>query len=211
MTLEDFLKPVKWIDEQVLRQYTKLGKKFDLVEGRKKYFVGFGLDWIWTGVFITNIYKSFGELMIFPWGILTVPDYLLNGLGIMNGGKEDITSGARALDPSFQPPLYVAFNRAVRPFVFLTGAGFVGKCGIDVLNSLMQGKPIEADSFNYLQYGIGFLSLASSMYLKDTDPKLLEKEPFWKKGYNWLKESLVPQPLPQPVPVKAYPTLEECI
>ena len=55
--------------------------------------------------------------------------------------------------------------------------------------------------------GIAFASLASSMYLKDSDPKLLQKRPFWEKVYEWLKEktSLI---VPSPQPVHAYSPLE---
>jgi len=44
MALESLLKPVKWADEQILRQYTEWGKKFNLDEGRKRYWTGLGLN-----------------------------------------------------------------------------------------------------------------------------------------------------------------------
>src|SRR3990167_9528468 len=46
MTLEETLKPqpIKWVDEQLVRQYTKLSKKFDLDNRKKKYLLGILLD-----------------------------------------------------------------------------------------------------------------------------------------------------------------------
>jgi hypothetical protein len=50
----------------------------------------------------------------------------------------------------------------------------------------------------------------------DGDPKLLEKEPFWKRVYHWAREkvrSLAPEPTPQPqpVPVRSYITLDDYV
>ena len=64
-----------------------------------------------------------------------------------------------------------------------------------------------------LMLGLGALSQASSIYLKDRDPKLLEKKPFLKRAYESLKEKIadyMPQPAPVPVPVEAH-SLEDYV
>ncbi len=52
MGLEDLLKPAKWLDEQVLTQYTKIGKKLNLDQGQKRYGAAVCLDLVFT--FTTN-------------------------------------------------------------------------------------------------------------------------------------------------------------
>ncbi len=43
MTLDEILKPVKWVDEQVLRQYTKVGKR---IPDKSLYKVTTGLHFL---------------------------------------------------------------------------------------------------------------------------------------------------------------------
>ena len=78
----------------------------------------------------------------------------------------------------------------------------LAKTTLDV-NSIKNKTPLGADSYYALYGGLGHLSLASSMYLKETNPKLLERVPLWKRAYESLKEkivSLAPSPVPIPVP-----------
>ena len=78
----------------------------------------------------------------------------------------------------------------------------------------MNNEPILGESYETLLQGLGMISVSSSMFLKDKNPKLLQKDPFWKKAYNWAKDkvgSLAPQPIPQPVSVQAYSTLDSYV
>ena len=72
---------------------------------------------------------------------------------------------------------YEKYNRTIRLPVFLTGVGFLGKSIYDVANYVMTGEPLTSETAMNATTGFGFLSLASSMYLKDQDPKSLEKNP----------------------------------
>ena len=66
-------------------------------------------------------------------------------------------------------------------------------------HNLTQGESLDSEDYFCLTYGLGLISLSSSMYIKEMDPKLLDKAPFWKTAYNWAKEkisSLAPQPAP---------------
>ena len=144
--------------------------------------------------------------------LLNAPDMAYNIFGAVGIIRDETTSETKAVNPIMD--LYMKFNSVVRLPIFTAGVGLVGKSGIDLFNHVTNGKPIDSNGYNCLMYGIGLLSLASSMYIKNTDPKLLQKEPLWKKTYNWCKEnagSLIPHPLPQPVPVRAYSTLEDYI
>jgi hypothetical protein len=95
----------------------------------------------------------------------------------------------------------------VRLPTFLFGAGLIGKFGVDVINSIKNKTPIGADSYYALLDGIGHLSLASSMYLKETNPKILDRVPLWKRAYESVKQgikSLAPSPVPAPAPTFSF-------
>ncbi len=205
MSLEEFLKPVKYVDEQVLRQYTKVGKRLKLDEGRRKYTVGMGL-WVTHLMICAPIGRELigaAELPIRM--ILNIPDYIYNFEGIMGMIKEETTSENKTIDPIIN--FYRKHNSVARLPIFTAGIGLIGKCGVDLFNYITKGEPMESDSYNSLIYGIGLLSLASSMYIKEIDPKLLDKQPFYKAAYGWMKEKLIPAPQP----ITAYSTLEDKI
>lgn len=95
-------------------------------------------------------------------------------------------------------------------------------CGVhglyyNLLNKNLLTTHPTSSSLEHLLFGLGLFIQASTMYISDSDPKLLEKKPFYKTAYNWLKEktnSLVPKPAPQPTPVPISGksvSLEECV
>ena len=202
MKLETLLKPIKYIDENViLRQYTKLGKKINIDEGKRKYWIAFGLT---NGIYIA---MGFANRKLFDttfdtgdFVIIGMNDGAYNISGLRGQFKEDKTSDSVALNPLKES--YIRYNSIVRLPSFLFSIGLIGKFGIDLVNSIKNKTPIEPTSWYCLQDGIGHLALASSMYLKETDPKLLDKEPLWKKALNYVQEKidlLGPQPVPVPV------------
>ncbi len=218
MTLEHLVKVVKVADEEVLRQYTKLSKNLNLDEGRKKYFVGMGLFFINLVSYASVGRELFGPMEFHARIILNVPDCGYNIRGVLGMINDENTSEERVINPTIE--FYKKFNSVVRFPTFIAGVGLVGKIGVDLLNYTSSGEPINQDSYNYLIYGIGLLSLASSMYIKDIDPKLLNKKPFWKSASSWMKDkisSLVPEPSPEPspeptpVPIQPYSRLEEYV
>lgn len=209
MKLETLLKPIKYLDENViLRQYTKLGKKINIDKGKKKYVIGLGLDfgiYVWFGGPANR--ELFGSK--FDWGdffILGLNESMYNLMGLI-GFKESNSSDSIALDP--QKEHHKKYNLKVRLPTFLFGAGLIGKFGVDLVTSIKNKTPLDAISYNFLLDGIGHLSLASSMYLKETDPKLLDKAPLWKKALDYIQEkaSLIGQQ-PVPVPITNYQIVE---
>jgi len=213
MSLESMLKPAKWLDERVLTQYTKIGKKYNLDKGKKKYVVGVGLWFNHVGLSMLSGIPLISGYEVIPRVILNSPDFGLNVTGILVGlNDHDISETKVSNSPMID--FFLKYNSIVRLPIFLAGAGLVTKFGVDVASSLIQGSPMDGDSVHYFAYGTGLLSLASSMYIKDTDPKLLDKDPFWKQGYNWLKEkasSLNPKPIPQPTPIQTNTTLDNYV
>ncbi|MBI2146126.1 hypothetical protein HYU22_02190 [Candidatus Woesearchaeota archaeon] len=107
------------------------------------------------------------------------------------------------------------FDRLTRTPFFITGLSFAVVGFYEVITGLRHSdNQTISNGLNSLAHSVPFLGVASSQYVKDADPKLLNKQPFWKTAYDWAREkvsSLTPQPAPAPVPVQAYGTLENCI
>ncbi len=214
MTLEELLKPVKWVDTQVVKGYTRVGERFHLEEGKRKYVVGSFCS-IGGGVLsltvATNIDLAWWEALS-SFGI-GVSDALYNLWGITQN-TDSQTSEERVLNP--QEEFYRKHNKITRFPTLLSGIGLVGKFGYDLYSSIKEGTSLDQNSYDYLQWGLGQLALASSMYFKAMDPKLLNrsKQPFWQRFYSSLKDKvklLAPQPTPVPIPIPSYLTVEQTV
>lgn len=202
MRLESLLKPIRYLDEDViLRQYTKIGQKININEGKKKYQIGL---FLWTGyaglTTLTNI-KLFGATFELSSYLLSgYNDGVYNIQGVSNQYEEEEGSESIVIDK--EKNFRSKYNSCVRLPTFLFGIGLIGKFGVDLVNSIRNKTSVSPESCYALLSGLGQLSLASSMYLKETNPKLLEKVPLWKRTYESLKEkisSLVPSPIPSPL------------
>lgn len=107
-------------------------------------------------------------------------------------------------------------TRVTRLPLFAAGLGLVGTGLYSLIHSVVNGgQTVLNNPYEQVVGGLGMLSLASSMYLKDQDPKLLDKQPFWKKVYDTLREkvnSLLPPPIPElkPIPVR-YRTVDDYV
>ena len=122
-------------------------------------------------------------------------DNVYNFAGIFGYVKEeDSASETRVIDPITN--FYRKYNSVVRFPIFVAGAGLVGKFGVELFNHLANGEPIDPNSPHYLQYGLGLISLSSSMYIKEINPKLLDKVPLLKQAYHHIKEKLSANPIP---------------
>lgn len=227
MGLESVLKPMKFVDEQIHRQYEKLGAKLDKKSPKARAYTAFGF-WLAGAPFIYFLHTPVpgiaggAEGMIgavegmvgVVKGTIGGVDLSLNIYACTDGlNSQENTSETKVKDHQFID-LYLKINEAVRSPLFLTGVGFAGKGIYDLVNGFVNNEPIPGESIENLLQGLGMISVSSSMFLKDKNPKLLQKEPFWKKAYNWAKDkvgSLAPQPIPQPVPVQAYYTLDSYV
>lgn len=208
MSLDDLLKPAKWADEQVLRQYTKVGER---IPEEKLYQVTMGLHLL--GHLGSVILPQ--PLPLGYGGIVALPDCLLNIDGLMGNPPTSISGDALIVNPDSEG--YLKVTRLSRLPLFLTGISLLGKVAYDTANYFTTGEPFESGTYaQQALSGVGFISMASSMYLKEMDPKLLDKAPFWKTAYNWAKERVKslapePQPMPQPAPLQASAGLEDYV
>jgi|WetSurMetagenome_2_1015567.scaffolds.fasta_scaffold631224_1 hypothetical protein len=203
MKLETLLKPIKYLDENViLRQYTKLGKKINIDKGKRKYNLGHALWLTYAGLcgFGEGDVKLFDKNFAIGYILFSgANDGFYNVHGSIFGDRESVSSDTIALDPIKQK--HKKYNSFVRLPTFLFGFGLVAKFGIDAIKSIQTKTTIEPKSWYCLMEGIGQLSLASSMYLKETDTKLLDKVPLGKQALNYIKEKINSlNPVPVPVP-----------
>ncbi len=203
MTLKSVLKPLKWADEQVLRQYTKLTKKWE-DKGRN--------------IKLLTLPLNVGGLGIYLMASSLVPSYaFFGGMDLARNifeKKENITSETRVE----QSPIFLLYKKITnfgRLPLFVAGAGMTVKGLADLYNSFINNENIQLnDSFESLKMGLSFLSVSSSIYLKSGDPKLLDKKPFWKTAYEKVRDKVKDlglKPIPVPVPASNCGTLENYV
>src|SRR3989344_2482562 len=221
MSLEELLKPVKYVDEQMLRGYTTISNKFE-EKGENKYVLaawasassffsfgiyqfGYKLIEIMNG---TSEEASFSSLVgATAVGFLLGVDFtrLIEEFKYQNISK---TTGTKVKSPPGLE-IYRKITAAVRLPLLVAGAYALGLSCKESIESLISwsSEPLTLDTLKNTLLGFGAASLASSIYIKDTDPKLLDKPPFYKAAYEWMKEKLTPAPQS----ITAYSTLEDKI
>jgi hypothetical protein len=197
-------KPIRTLDELVLKQFTRLGKRLNLNEDRRKYWVGYGLNF--ASIFVRSAGNSViggnNVDMAFYFGIC-FNDIMYNSYGMRGNIPENTSSDTKAIDKRWY--FHQQYNSVTRLPTFLAGVGLVAKFGFDAYHCIAEKKPMEAASRHYLEYGLGLILQASSMYFKEIDPKLLQQETLWEKAYAWIKDkisSLAPTPVPEPIPLQ---------
>ena len=203
--LSPIVKSIRPFDEHVAMLYAagiqKLSSISGLVDGRRKYCVGLALDVISACLLIypQSLPTEFGS---FTAAAACFFDVRHNVLGTQHK-REETVDGAIAAHRKLYA--YDEVNRKLARFpVFATGAYFAGHSLVDIAKHFITGEPLDGSSGYNLQIGLSLLTVATSMYLKDTDPKLLDKEPFWKTACAYVADKVgrlkaeVPNPLPNP-------------
>lgn len=202
-SLENILKPLRWADKKLLKQYTKLAMK---MPGKRLYkvsslaqFAGISCFVGWLGS--TDIQPDL--VIAYCLGLIQMPDMYHNIRGLT--GRIETESDGSSLELDENNEFYKRVGRKFRLPMFLSGAALLVKAGIEIVNYFTTGQPPDSASATIVG-GLGLMSCASSIYLKDHDPALLEKEGSWaKRAYERLQEYFTPAPEPVPVPVKNPP------
>ena len=96
-----------------------------------------------------------------------LPDNLYNWGGIL-GITPDMLEESSAFSNSIFGTID-KINRNLRSAFFLIGAGCYAKAAIDYGISVINSNPPDPNNFIWANMGSRLLSLASSMYLKDTN------------------------------------------
>ncbi len=201
--VHDFLAPVKWADEQVLKQYAKLTTKWE-ERGRSRYSLAHICQ---LSSFVSSILSATSPLYSRTFSL---PIVFIQGTDLARNifepyQKRDVCDDGTLTEPSDNLYLYKKFADCTRFPFFLVGGTLIGKGIYDLFDYWKTGNSESLqDGAFYILFGYKLFGTASSMYIKESNPKLLQKDPFWKTAYNWCKEKItefVPQPTPQPLPI----------
>lgn len=219
MSLENLLKPFKAVDHLILKQYTKIvahaeSKEVSRYQLALASHITAAAAIITAGVSATYIELQISSPQTYPK--VAVPTIGL--VGIVTGAfiSTDIPDTIKGIQGKYHEHSNVkAFDqlcynaqkrgRAIRlPFVVLSSLFFNEAYHLARDISVTQAIPIAAMATFYL-------ALASSPYIKDHDPKILDKESIFKKPYHWMtqqgkniKDVVIPPPQPKPVPIPVY-------
>ncbi len=224
---------IKELDKFILKQYTKLANKWE-----KKYSIyalnnGLNMAGLMFGLAGIYLNKPLIEQQIFTYSGSTLGITMVFGTNLFRDmtywneiddffikkqkkSAEDILLEQEILTDLNNNYIIKSFKQLHEltrlPFL-LIGTGLVIQGAYQIADSMIQQNPVQPYTFSSLSLGLGFLGFASVQYLKDKDPKLLDKnkESIFKKAYNKLKDftnSLFP-PKPVPVPIKNKEILQE--
>jgi len=197
--LETLAKPFKYVDGQILRQYSKLTKKWE-DRGHSRYSLSM-IPSIIGGSIVISLSSLSNPLVALLGGL----DLGKNYVGFFFG--ESAERGYEQNEERIQinNPIGYAItklHRMARTPMFLTGAFFTGKGILDFYDYFVNRNDVSLmEGFKNLSFGVSNLGFSSSMYIRDSDPKLLDKAPFWKTAYDWATDKIKPLvPQPQPIP-----------
>ncbi|MEK6830043.1 MAG: hypothetical protein AABY15_08050 [Nanoarchaeota archaeon] len=191
------------LDETILKQYTKLTKKWE-EKGRSRYGLSamFGFPGAVFGIFSVNnpLYPIFLGL-----------NNSLDIVGLMSGNHDGTEeNGERRIIQDSSAYYANKFLNKARLPLFGLGVYLVGKSGFELYDYLANSSNVNLENIreNTLN-GLSFLLSSSSIYIRNSNPKILEKAPMWKKAYESLKEKILsPKPLTEPAPVIVNRSLE---
>jgi len=204
------------VDKQILREYTKLAQKGE-GKGIGKYALATGLNGAakmflmpaWAVSSLNGDNASFG-IALGASLENTFEAFIYNSAAFK---AEELETHSRVKDP-FVEKMKSIYSGLRLPIL----AGAASQIGMGVANLYNYFAEGDASALpmgiQQMALGTGLLSWSSAMYVRDSDPKLLQKAPLWKRAHSWAREkldSLTPEPVPQPVPVQSYSTLNSYV
>ena len=159
------------MDEKIHRQYEKIGAELDKKSNTARYTVSFTLNMLGIIPFLQNTYIPFRS-------IISGLDNGMNMIGMRGGLKSnDDTSESRIKENPFLNGIFI-MNKVLRAPLYVVGIGQMVYGMYELVNvGVGSGSAPDglSNSLMYITRGVGMLMLSSSMYLKDKNPKLLEK------------------------------------
>ncbi len=185
MGLEDILAPAKWLDKQILAQYTRAAVKLEEKNADKdSVVVGVAIGGIATNVLYLfwpreivehNLLES---TLNFAWGPLSGHDIAYTFYKLRH---ETVFASERADDAL----VYFSrkIQRAARLPVLSAGIFSYSLITYSFLANYF-GQQFSIDVHQFPGVGAGLIALATSMYLKDINPALLERKPILERAYD---------------------------
>lgn len=202
--LEKLTKFTEKLDKEILRGYSKITKKWE-DKGRSRYLLS-GLCDVISGLFL-------GKYSIFNIGGLSLTPFFGVSMGNSFNG---IITGKHLTGIEEENGKFIVndklsyfvdnFGKTVRTPELIAGIGFAGKGVFDLYNYFVNNDSSSlSEGLENLDLGISLVSNSSAWYIRDSDPKLLDKKPLWKQAFEKMSKKVVsylPQPEARPLPVK---------
>ncbi len=203
-------KAVKKADEHILKQYTKVAKKWE-DKNRDIYHLSLAVNLTAKYLIIQHgddvIGHDFGgwliDVALYNWDTAYT---LSNLLGPENETEVD---GVRIYSNPIME-FYKKINQTVRLPTLVTGLGLVGKSVYEIGDHFITGAPYSATVFNELAFGMGLIGMASSQYIKERDPKLLEKKPLLQEAKDRMSK-FVTKIMPEKTPSFTYNSIDSIL
>ena len=191
MSLDTLLKPLQWADEQILRYYTKRTEAWE-EKGRSKYSLAQICNL--SGAAANMAFMLQGDLYFgLGAGLLALQSLDFARNTVKERYESEMTDGALTKTPMGYETTKKISALARLPML-ITGAALMVKGVVHFVEYLQTKNPESVTNAMYMcSFGYALIGTASSMYIKDSDPKLLEKKP--------LEEIMFPREL-VPVPVR---------
>ena len=208
MSIADYVpKPIKWIDERIQKTHTAFALKKGIDKGKRRYKVGLAMNMF---SMLNNSFSSlvvggseYGPLLnnVSYWAVEFF-DFEWNFHGLAGTVNEDSISSVKK--STYFVESVKTYCKGIRLPVLAIGITSLGKGGINLYNQLINGEAADPLTPAYIQYGIGMIVQSSSMYLKDIDPKLLEKASVKATVSQWVTEKFREFTAPVPEPARVH-------
>jgi len=189
---------LKLVDDEILRLTSKLTKKWEGT-GHSKYSLG---------LFVSGssvIFNSLSTNILIGYPLAYFNGYEcgqnFNGLiyGKHNSGLSE-ENGEQVIDNNY---FYTQENfvKSIRSSSFLLGSGLILKGAFDLYQGISQDGPYSLDQTNEeLSLGCSLITCSLSNYIRNSDPKLIDKDSLFVKFQSKLNTFLPSKTLsPKPI------------
>ena len=220
--LETLAELPKKVDEDIHRGYSRLTKKWEDKFG-SKYDLSLLFDlsslgsMYWGSPNANQLKMGYDSILavLSPLmsvsGATSVYSLVYHKLGRRKKGEGVEHAGITRVNDKFiveNPLLWFTnkISKTVRAPELILGASFIGKGVFDLGNYFIGNDSSSlSEGLGNLGLGVSMASNASAWYVRDSDPKVLEKKPNWKAGLEKLANAISPaqtEPSPIKIPVK---------
>jgi hypothetical protein len=205
MKFKELFEPVEKLDRYILRQYSKFVNELEK-KGKNRYDLAkianplITISTIITAATLAHYGDKSNLIIDFPALALFMGMDISDNFH--NSKRMKITDGSTTSDV----PLY---SRRLRFPVALTSAIYGIKGTTELVNYFKTCDGLYMmKSLEDFMTSAHLFALSSSMYIKDTNPKLLDKShslvEYLKRAGSKVKELVSPNPIPNPSPIQYY-------
>ncbi len=197
------------VDETILKQFTRIVRKYELNGGNKldlamKFHIQSDLAYLASGGLLIGRFIGGGFVL----------DKILQQLLLKTFHdsdvdrtyeekiyeKEKLNGGGNSIEYSLHDNR--EFSKKSRFYIFGSGLGYIGSGLSDIYDTLEGRKTDISHSIWKIGFGYSLATLGSSMYIKDTDDKLLQKSPLLVQALKSLKEAeILPSTSLEPIKI----------